>query len=339
MVLSGVEGPAGPRVETLGIEALEAFGIGSASDERGGTGCTVVVCAEGAVAAIETRGGSTGTREVEGLDPAGARSSVHAVLLAGGSAFGLEAAGGVVRALEERGIGRDVGLCRVPIVCGAVLFDLGCGDFRARPDAGMGYAAAASALERKSVAQRGNVGAGTGATVGKARGRDFCVKGGLSSTCLRMGELLVGAVVAVNCFGDLVDPERGRIVAGTRGDAAGSWADSESCVLAREGKGKDFFSGNTIIGCVLTNAALGKPEAKRIASVAHDGIARTVRPSHSRWDGDALFALSSGSVEADLDAVAILAVRAVEASILDAVASARSAYGVPSSSDWARGIR
>jgi L-aminopeptidase/D-esterase-like protein len=323
----------------VGFDRLGAFGVGNAQDAEGGTGCTVVVCEKGAVAGIETRGGSPGTREAEGLDPSGARSSIHAVLLAGGSAFGLDAAAGVVRALEERGIGRDVGVCRVPIVCGAVLFDLACGDFRARPDAAMGYAATIEALERRNATAWGNSGAGTGATVGKALGVGRCMKGGFGSACFEIDELIVGVVAAVNCVGDVVDPSTGRILAGTRGDEPGSWADSEACILASMDGEKDFFSGNTIIGCILTNARLSKSEAKRLAAVAHDGIARAVRPAHTRWDGDTLFALSSGEVEADPDAVAILAVRAVAGSIVDAILSAESAYSIPSARDYAASKR
>jgi len=320
-------------LRTARFDRLGEFGIGHAQDDEGGTGCSVVVCEEGAVAGVDTRGGSPGTREAEGLDPACSRGSIHAVLLAGGSAFGLDAAAGVVRALEERGVGRDVGVCRVPIVCGAVLFDLKCGDCRARPDAEMGYASASAALERGQEPVSGNVGAGTGATVGKARGLDNCMKGGLGSACLELGKLAVGALVAVNCVGDVIDPSTGEILAGTRGEGGG-WADSEACLLATSREMRDFFSGNTIIGCVLTNAILSKPEAKRLASVSHDGIARTVRPSHTRWDGDTLFALASGKVSVDPDAVAILAARAIALAIVDAVASARSAYGVPSAEEY-----
>jgi L-aminopeptidase/D-esterase-like protein len=323
---------AEPRV--VGLDSLSAFGIGHAQDEAGGTGCSVIVCEKGAVAGLEVRGGSPGTREAEGLDPAGSRSSIHAVLLAGGSAFGLDAAAGVVRGLEEKGIGRDVGLCRVPIVCGAVLFDLGCGDYRARPDATMGYAATIRALERKPESRHGNTGAGTGASLGKALGSGRSMKGGLGSLCLGIGELAVYALVAVNCVGDVIDPSTGSILAGTRGEAPGIFADSEACLLAALGEKRDFFSGNTIIGCIATNARLSKGETKRLASVSHDGIARVVRPSHTRWDGDSLFALSSGEVEADPDAVAILAVRAIEGAIVDAVRSAESAYGLPSARDY-----
>jgi len=325
--------------EAVGFDRLGAFGIGNAQDGEGGTGCTVVVCEDGAIAAVETRGGSPGTREAEGLDPTGARSSIQAVLLAGGSAFGLDAAAGVVRALEERGIGRDVGVCRVPIVCGAVLFDLACGDYRARPDERMGYSAAIDALKRRAGAVRGNSGAGTGATVGKALGSGRCMKGGLGSACLGIGELVVGVVAAVNCVGDIVDPATGRILAGTRGEELGSFADSEACILASMDERKDFFNGNTIIGCVLTNARLSKAEAKRLAAVSQDGIARAVRPSHTRWDGDTLFALSSGEVEADPDAVALLAVRAVAGAIVDAVLSAESAYGFPSAREYSAAKR
>ncbi|HWR10801.1 MAG TPA: P1 family peptidase [Rectinemataceae bacterium] len=339
-------------VDTVSFERLEDFRVGHVSDLAGGTGCTVVLCGDGAVAGVAVRGGSPSTRETDALDPAIARKSVHAVLLAGGSAYGLDAAAGVMKYLEERGIGRNVGVGVVPIVCGAVLFDLGCGDPAARPDVAMGYAACEDAA-RSSASSRygnadatshpgsvpcGNVGAGTGATVGKALGRTRAMKGGFGAICLAVDELVVGAILAVNCVGDVVADaaEAGRTLAGVRGETPGSFLNAEACILARRAERRDFFSGeNTIIGAVMTNASLTKAEASRLASVAHDGIARAVRPAHTAWDGDTIFALSKGEINADPDAVGILAVRAVELAVRRAVLDAASAFGFPAASDWA----
>jgi L-aminopeptidase/D-esterase-like protein len=315
---------------------LEGFRIGHATDEAGGTGCTVIICEKGATAGVSVRGGSPSTRETDALDPMMARKSIHAVLLAGGSAFGLDAATGVMRFLEERGIGRDVGIGVVPIVCAAVLFDLVCGDPKARPDEAMGYEACEDSLRRRGEVATGNVGAGTGATVGKALGQSNGMKGGLGVARAASGKLVVAAVVAVNSVGDVISADGSGVIAGTRGTERGSFPGSEACILARYGERKDFYSGgdNTIIGAVLTNAILSKAEANRIASLSHDGIARAIRPSHTAWDGDTIFALASNSVHADPDAVGILAARVTEEAIRNAVHDAVSAYGYPAASDW-----
>lgn len=322
------------------IFSIPGIEIGSAENEDALTGCTVVICREGAVAGVDVRGGSPGTRETDALDPVNLRQSIHAVLLAGGSAFGLDAAAGVMKYLEERGVGRDVGVTRVPIVCGAILFDLKCGDWKIRPDAAMGYAACAEA-ERFAKARgkgitrsgempavrQGNAGAGSGSTVGKVRGLERAMKGGLGSACLREGELLVGAVMAVNCVGDVIDPETGTILAGVLSEDGTRRTGSESELLAEYQDQTDFFSGNTIIGTVITNAKISKAEANRLATVSHNGIARTVRPAHSVFDGDTIFAMATGTVEANADVIGILAVRAVERAITNAIRNADTAGG------------
>jgi len=204
-----------PLIQSADIRDIPGIYVGHAQDMAAATGCTVIICEDGAVAGVDVRGGSPSTRETDGLSPVSLRQKIHAVLLAGGSAFGLDAAAGVMQFLERRGIGRDVQVTKVPIVCGAILFDLLCGSHSIRPDREMGYAACQNAYDQKqrhNVAfetagiAEGNIGAGTGATIGKARGREFAMKGGLGICCLRVGELLVGAIVAVNCVGDVYDP-------------------------------------------------------------------------------------------------------------------------------------
>lgn len=342
------------------ILSIPGFEIGSAENRDALTGCTVVICREGAVAGVDVRGGSPGTRETDALDPVNLRQSIHAVLLAGGSAFGLDAAAGVMRYLEERGIGRDVGVTRVPIVCGAILFDLKCGDWRVRPDADMGYAACeeahrqhgpqATEMQHATTEQRhapmkqqyatteqqhattagvrqGNAGAGMGATVGKVRGTGRAMKSGLGAACFKEGALLVGAVMAVNCVGDVIDPETGKILAGVLSEDGTERVGSENELLAEYQDRTDFFSGNTIIGTVITNARLTKAEANRLATVSHNGIARAVRPAHSVFDGDTIFTMATGTVEANADVTGILAVRAVERAITNAVRNAETAGG------------
>jgi L-aminopeptidase/D-esterase-like protein len=243
------------------------------------------------------------------------RSAVHAVVFSGGSSFGLAASDGVRSCLEQRKIGRDVGITVVPNVCAAVLFDLKAGSSAIRPDAAMGMLACENALKRLPF-KSGNIGAGTGATVGKARGMAHAMNGGIAAAAYQCGGLCVGAVAAVNCVGDVV--KVGRILAGTLNDKGG-FADSEAILLEEYNQSKDFFSGNTVLVCILTNASLTKAEAGKIAAHGHNGIARAVRPAHSAFDGDTVFCLASGEIAAGEDAVGILAARASEEAIQKAV--------------------
>lgn len=333
----------------ISITEIAGFRVGHAQDRAAATGCTVVLCPGGAVAGVDVRGGSPGTRDTDALNPVNNRKEVHAVLLAGGSAFGLDAAGGVMRYLEEHGIGRDVKVTRVPNVCAAILFDLKCGSHAVRPDAAMGYEACVSAFAGHAAGRppaNGSVGAGTGATIGKILGKAFAMKGGVGSCALQVGGLQVGAVMAVNCVGDLYDPEAGRIIAGVRDGDGRSLRGSESVILGNYANKADVFSGraaevfsagiaelgngNTVIGCVVTNARLEKAQAVKLASISQNGIARTVRPAHSIFDGDTIFTMCTGAVHASLDAVGILAARAVERAILTAVKQADSLGGYPS---------
>jgi len=304
--------------------------VGHASDPVGLTGCTVVLCEKGAVAGVDQRGGAPGTRETDLLRPMHLVQEVHAVLLAGGSAFGLAAADGVMRYLEQRGIGFDARVARVPIVPAAILFDLDLGDPQARPDAAMGYVACEAAGD--GPVAEGNVGAGTGATVGKIFGTSRAMKSGLGSASVALGGgLVVGALVAVNPFGDVVDPQTGVILAGARKLHSEDFADTLATMKGMPGKTVARFASNTLIGVAATNARLTKEEANKVAQMAQDGIARTVRPAHTMFDGDTLFALSTGRKRADVSLIGAYAAEAVAEAVVRAVRAAQSAGGLPGS--------
>jgi L-aminopeptidase/D-esterase-like protein len=295
-----------------------------------------VLCPEGTVGGVAVRGGAPGTRETDLLRPGNLVQRVDAVLLAGGSAFGLDAAAGVMRWCEEHGRGLPFGGTRVPIVVGAVLFDLGVGRSDVRPDAAAGYAAAAAATGGRTAL--GSVGAGTGATVAKALGAARALKGGIGSASETLaGGIVVAALIAVNAVGEVVDSSTGAVIVGPRA-AAGRFADSLAAI--RGGALETPVGANTTIGVVATNAVLTKEQANRLASVAHDGIARAVRPAHMATDGDTIFALATGERPADqaaLRAIEALAPVAVERAIVSAVRSARTLAGVPSATAWLEG--
>ncbi len=315
-------------MELIRLTDIPGVQVGHAHNLEAATGCTVALFPEGAVAGVDVRGGAPGTRETDLLNPLNLVEKVHGVLLAGGSAFGLDAAAGIMRYLEERSIGFDVEVTRVPIVTGAVIFDLACGEARIRPDAAMGYQACLNA-SRHSFAE-GSVGAGTGATIGKIRGLEYAMKGGIGACAYRVGGLMVGALVAVNCFGDVVDPETGRIVAGTLDDQKRRFVGTEQLLIANYDSRTNYFTGNTTIGAVVSNAILTKAQATKVAGMAHNGLARSIRPVHTLYDGDTLFALGTGEIDADVNVVGILAVRAVEAAVLNAVRQAQPLAGFKS---------
>lgn len=295
--------------------------VGHADDALALTGCTVVLCPEGTIGGGLVRGFAPGTREMALLRPGMLVEEVHAILLTGGSAFGLAAADGVMRYLEEQGIGYETGVARVPIVPGAVLYDLALGDPTVRPNAAMGYFAARSA--RSPVSSQGNVGAGMGASVGKLLGMAHAMKAGLGMASLCHGDLVVGALVAVNALGNVVDPNTGTLIAGTRAPDGKGWVDALDL---------DAFSppiGNTVIGVVATNARLNVAEANRLAAAGHDGLARAIRPAHTLYDGDTLFALATGQVKAAPVLLAEMAARAVAYAIVNGVLAAKPAGGLP----------
>ena len=304
----------------VGIQDIPGFQIGNAQDLEGATGCTVILCPQGAVAGVDVRGGAPGTRETDLLKSENYVEKIHGLLLAGGSAYGLDAAAGIMQYLEEKNVGFDVSVAKVPIVAGAVLFDLTCGDPGVRPDKLMGYQACIAAQGRDFA--EGSYGAGTGATVGKFFGVEHAMKGGLGTFCLQTGDLIVGAVVAVNCLGDVIDPAKGQIIAGAYRSEPFSFLGTEDQMIACYDKSVNAFAGNTTIGAIITNGALTKPNANKIASMAHNGYARTMRPAHTMFDGDTIFVLATGEVAADVNVVGMLAARIMEQAIVRAVKQA-----------------
>lgn len=315
-------------VKEIAFTDIDGIKVGNASNVKAGTGCTVIICEEGATAGVDVRGGSPGTRETDLLDPQNLVDKAHAVVLAGGSAFGLDAASGVMRYLEENNIGFDVQVTKVPIVLSAVLFDLTVGDYRIRPDLKMGYDACLKATDREC--PNGNVGAGTGATVGKFLGTERAMKGGLGSYAVQVGDLKVGAIVAVNALGDIIDPASGEVLAGLLDEKGEKLIGTEKEMVKAYNEKRNLFSGNTTIGVVATNGILTKAETNKLASMAHNGYARAIRPAHSIFDGDTIFTMATGKVEADINVIGFLAATVMERAVINAIKSADSAYGIKS---------
>ncbi len=305
--------------------------VGHATDREGLTGCTAVLFEDPyAVVGVDVRGSSPGTRETDRLGPTGTMRRTHALLLTGGSAFGLAATEGVVRFLEESGAGLDVGVSRIPLVSAAVLFDLMVGSHSARPNLEMGYEAAASA--KSGDFTQGSVGAGTGATVGNVLGMERAMKGGLGSASFELhGGLVVGALAAVNAFGGVRDPDSGEILAGPRMDD-GTLGDTVE--LLPEAASRLRWGEDTTLGIVATNADLSKPQANKVAQMAHDGLARAIEPVHTTVDGDVVFAASVGGVEAPTDVVGAWGARVMQEAILRAARTAEGVPGIPAASEY-----
>lgn len=301
------------------ITDVRGITVGHAQDEEALTGCTVILCRKGAVAGVDVRGGAPGTRETDLLDPVNVVEKIHAVVLAGGSAFGLDAAGGVMRYLEEQSIGFDTGVTKVPIVSSAILYDLGIGRGDVRPDSAMGYHAAVAASFLTPA--EGNVGAGTGASVGKMRGMKYAMKSGIGTWSIKVHGIVIGALVAVNAIGDVVDPNSGELVAGLRSGNTMKWM--------KEHRPRAAVVSNTVIGVVATNANLTKAQATKVAQMAQDGLARVVRPAHTMFDGDTIFALATGAKKADVSIVGAFAAEVMAEAILRAVRTAAPAGGLP----------
>ena len=312
------------------ITDVEGVKVGHFTETRRPTGCTVLIFEKGATAGVDVRGSAPGTRETDALSPVNTVQEVQAIVLSGGSAFGLDVASGVVRYLEEHGLGFHVGAVTVPIVPAAVIFDLTVGDPKIRPTAESGYKACQAASAGK-VAE-GNVGAGAGATVGKMFGQQFAMKSGIGTTSIRVGKtgIVVGAIVAVNAVGDVLDPATGKIVAGARKADGSGFRDSMAQI--REGYQVETLAGrNTTIGVVATYVAFDKTQMTKIAQMAQDGLARTINPSHTLSDGDTIFAVATGAVRtrANHGAIGAIAAEAMERAVLRAVRSARSLAGLP----------
>jgi L-aminopeptidase/D-esterase-like protein len=323
------------------ITFIDGIRVGHAQDLEAATGCTVILCEKGAVGGVDQRGGAPGTRETDALQTVHLVDRVHGIVLAGGSAFGLDAASGAVRYLEEKKVGFSVGVARVPIVPAAILFDLSIGSSKRRPDAEMGYQACLNASNK--VPAEGSVGAGTGATVGTILGMGQAMKGGIGTAAIEIGAgVQVGAIVAVNAFGDVIDPETDQIIAGARSVkkgpvriGKGKFADTMKVMKSLVGR--TVFGaaqrGNTVIGVVATNARFDKEGATKMARMAMNGLARTIRPANTMLDGDTIFALATGKRKADVNIVGAYAAEAVAQAILRAVRNAKGLAGVPGIAD------
>lgn len=314
------------------VTEIPGIFVAHATNAEAGTGCTVICCPEGATGGVDVRGGAPATRETDLLRPEETVDVLHAVVLSGGSAYGLAASCGVAEELERRGFGLDVGVARVPIVSGACLFDLACGSPSVRPTAEDGRAACAAALDGVGTPlKRGNVGAGTGCTVGKLAGPERAMKSGLGEDVETAGDLVCGAISAVNACGDVRDPETGEKIAGMR--AADGSLDDTTEVLLGGFATMPLSRTNTTISCVVTNALLTKAQATKVAQMAADAYAHAISPTHTTNDGDTVFVMATGAVDAPVDVVGALAVRALGRAIADGARSARSAYGYPAAGD------
>ena len=315
----------------ISIQEIKGIKIGQSENQAAGTGCTVFLSETGMRAGLDVRGGGPASRESELLNPLAAAQVIHAIVLAGGSAYGLGAADGVMKYLEEKGIGFEVGpSLKVPLVCQSDLFDLTVGDPYIRPDKAMGYDACLRAEENGTGNYRdGNFGAGCGATVGKFAGMDYCMKSGIGSYAVQIGELQVGAVVAVNALGDIYDWKTGKKIAGLLAEDRKTFRSTEELMYASTEIVENKFTGNTTIGVIITNGKFEKASLCKIAGMAHDGYARSIRPVHTTADGDSIYAVSVGDVEADQDLTGVLAAEVMSEAIIRAVMNAEGAYGYP----------
>jgi len=303
------------------ITDVPGIEVGHAQNMKALTGCTVILCQKGATAGVDVRGGAPGTRETDLLNPVNLVDKVHAVLLSGGSAFGLDAATGVMRYLEEKKIGYKTREMRVPIVPAAILYDLGLGSKDIRPDAKMGYQACINASKKETA--EGVVGAGAGASVGKVIGMKKATKSGIGTASVHLGNgVVIGAIVAVNALGDVFDPHTGEFVAGVHGKY-------RSLELMRTLSMKSLPRNNTVIGAVAINANLTKTEMTRVAQMAHDGLARTIRPAHTQFDGDTIFALATGGKKIDVSLAGAFAAEVFAEAVVRAVRMSVSAGGLP----------
>lgn len=319
----------------ISVRDLEGFLIGQAENKEAGTGCTVIACKDGMRAGLDVRGGGPASRDSQMLNPLMTMQEIHAVVLSGGSAFGLGTADGVMNYLEEHGIGFDVGVTKVPLVVQSDIFDLTVGDPFTRPDAAMGYEAVKNAFEAPNY-RDGNYGAGCGATVGKACGMDTCMKTGIGSFAIQIGELKIGAIVVLNALGDVFDWKTGEKVAGLLTEDRKEFRDVMEVLASSIQVVENKFVGNTTLCAVLTNAKFQKAQLCKIAGLAHDGYARSIRPVHTSADGDSIYALSVGEVSADMDLVGSLAAEVTSEAILRAVSSAETAYGFVAAKDFER---
>lgn len=314
------------------INEIGNIRIGQTENEAAGTGCTVFISDEGMHAGLDVRGGGPASRETPLLSPITAAQRIHGIVLAGGSAYGLAAAGGVMQYLKEQGIGFDAGVVRVPLVVQSGLFDLTVADADAYPDEAMGYEAARIAFEEPNY-KDGNYGAGCGATVGKLCGMERCMKSGIGSYAVSLGDLKIGAVVAVNALGDIFDWKNGRQIAGMLTADRKAFAGSPEEMHKSLKEVRDRFVENTTLGVVITNARFHKASLCKIAGLGHDGYARSIRPVHTSLDGDSIYAVSVGDVSADREVVGLMAAEVISEAIIRAIDRADSKYGFPSAKE------
>jgi len=319
--------PAGSITDVAGVK------VGHFTDSRRPTGCTVILTEEGATGGVDVRGSAPGTRETDLLNPSNLVDKVHAIVLSGGSAFGLDAATGAVRYLEERKIGFDVGVAHVPIVPSAILFDLGVGDAKIRPNADAGYKACEAAST--AAPAEGNVGAGAGATVGKFFSIKRAMKAGIGTASIKVAGMTVGAIVAVNAIGDIIDPATGKPIAGARTEDGKRLLNTREAILRGDLPGSLKAGTATTIGVVAPDAILTKAQAQKIAQMAHDGLARSIYPIHTMFDGDTIFALGTGKSgkTANPNLLGILAAEVMALAVLRAARMARGIEGFPSAAD------
>jgi L-aminopeptidase/D-esterase-like protein len=317
------------------ITKVAGIEVGHWTDLEAATGCTVILCRQGAVGGVDVRGSAPGTRETDFLRPVNLMQKAHAVVLSGGSAYGLDAASGVMGWLEEEGIGFDVGVAVVPLVAPAVLFDLTIGRPDVRPGPEAGYVACQATTD--GPVAEGCIGAGTGATVGKLLGPEFATKSGLGSVARRIaGDVTVGALVAVNAFGDVVDPDTGKLIAGTRNPRGQGFVNTVEQLHGELGQPTLGFPSNTTLAVVATDAVLSKEGANKMAQMAHDGLAQAIRPIHTMLDGDTVFALSTGKrtdVPVDVSIIGAVAASVLAEAVVRAVHQATSLADLPAARD------
>ena len=319
-------------MKEISINDIGPLRIGQTENREAGTGCTVFVFDEGMHAGLDIRGGGPASRETPLLSPLTAAQRIHSIVLAGGSAYGLSAASGVMKYLAEHDIGFDVGVTKVPLVVQSNLFDLTVGDAFTYPDEEMGYEATRLAFEAPNY-RDGNFGAGCGATVGKLCGMERCMKTGIGSFAVELGDLKIGAVVAVNALGDIFDWKNGQQIAGMLTEDGKSFASSPDEMRKSIEVVSNRFVENTTLGVIITNARFHKGSLCKIAGMGHDGYARSIRPVHTSLDGDSIYAVSVGDVAADREVVGLLAAEVISEAIIRAVSSADSAYGFPAAKD------
>ncbi len=329
LVLVFPQAASAETVETeIPVTDIQSVRIGQAEDEEAATGCTVLICEDGMRAGLDVRGGGPASRESQLLNPLMSAQTIHAIVLSGGSAYGLGTANGVMEYLEEHGYGYDTGYALVPLVAQADIYDLSVGDPSIRPDASMGYEAARRAFEDPNY-QDGNYGVGCGATVGKMAGMEYCMKTGIGSYAVQIGDLQVGAIVVVNALGDIYNWKTGEQIAGMLTEDKMALRSTADYMKRTTAVMDNKFTGNTTLAVIITNASFDKSQLCKIAGMGHDGYARSIYPVHTSADGDSIYAVSVGDVRADQDLVGTMASEVISEAIIRAVENADSAYGYP----------